>query len=475
MHAVARSCIEYRAARAWIGGAFVCSTLGTPWTPARAQAQAPASNNVAAPAAQAPPKSPTAPEAPKAPTPPDFAPARQDPLWSATRSQDLLSGFVQLDYLHKELSFDELGKADRKPLNDKRFFVRNARLRLRKAWSHLALQSEVELFRGQGFARPVNLELRARTPKWWNDRVFFEAQAGLFPVAFGFEMRDQGHPLRFFGERSDLSRAFIPGRFDIGVGLIAHLGPVDWSVALQNGQPLDAPGFSYLDPNRQKDLSTRLRIFSEPTCWLKIRGGASYLRGTGFSGGTPPSKDRFEWIDLDQDGRVTQAELLPIVGSAGRPSQNFKRWAVGADLQIYAALPVVGTLALYAEGAWGQNMDRAIAIADPILLGRDQRSFGYYIGVRQELTRFVEIGARYQHYEPNADRLELFEGLQVIAPRSFQTISGGAALRYAISPKVRTRLFGEYEWQKNSLGRDPNGRPGPLDNDTFRLRWELVF
>ncbi|MEN0067093.1 MAG: hypothetical protein AAGA48_33490, partial [Myxococcota bacterium] len=197
--------------------------------------------------------------------------------------------------------------------------------------------------------------------------------------------------------------------------------------------------------------------------------------GTGFSAGTAPTKDSFEWRDLNEDGRVILAELIPIPGSAGRPSENFDRFAVGGDVQVWAELPVLGELFVFGEMAIGVNIDRIVAPADPVLLGRDQRSVGWLVGATQDIGRHVTAGVRFEQYDPNLDALEQFGGDVVVTRRRFRTVTAGISLQHALSEVTRLRLLGELELQQNSLGRDAQGRPAQLANDAVRVRLEVRF
>lgn len=408
------------------------------------------------------------------PDPQSVAPEPSTPNWYDPKARRW-SGFAQIDYIDRQSSLDELSPSDRHPLNERRFLLRNARLRYQRAWSHVSMRAELELLLSPGVVRPTNVELRLHSGELLGVDARVELRAGLIPIPFGFEMNAQGHGDRFFGERSMISRAFLPGRFDLGLAVLGQYRSLSVIFAVQNGEPVGVGKFSYLDPNKAKDLTARVSVAQDLGSKFHLQGGASWIWGKGFSPGTAPTKDRFEWLDIDNDGIVSQSELLPVPGNAGRASENFERWAVGADLRAYSTILWGQRTSLLAEGAFGQNMDRAIAIADPMLLGRDQRSFGYYVGLTQEIGPWVEVGTRYEHYEPNADRLELFKGINVISRRKFRAVSLGAALRAKLSTTTKARVLVEYEFQDNALGRDRVGRPGKLNNNTFRTRVEVVF
>jgi hypothetical protein len=379
-------------------------------------------------------------------------------------SEARLAGYAQVDYLRLQRSLDELGDGGREALNEDRFTVRHARFRLDRDWDYVGLTAITELFGNEPGIRPVAFDLHAGLPGLRDaSEPLVQVQAGLIRVPFGYENYQESDPERFFGERTLFAYGLVPGRYDLGAALSGHILGVDWVVAAQNGEPLEAGDFSYQDPNAAKDFAGRVRISGE------------VLYGTGFSPGTPPSKDTFEWRDLNEDGRVLASELIPIPGSAGRASQNFNRWGLGADLQLWTDIPRLGELFVYGEVALAVNLDRAIAVADPVLLGRDQRSLGFYIAAVQELTKHASLGVRFEQYDPNADALELFDGMTVVTRRRFRTLTSGVAGHLPLGGGVRGKILAEYEAQRNSLGRDNQGRPAQLDNDTLRIRMELRF
>jgi hypothetical protein len=386
------------------------------------------------------------------------------------------TGFAQVDYLRLERSLDELSDGNREPLNENRFLVRHARLRLSRDWQHIGLTSLTEFFSNDKGLRQVAFDIHAGLPGLKaEDPPLVQLQAGLIAVPFGFESYEQGDGERFFGERTLFAFGYVPGRFDVGAALRGHIANVDWIVAAQNGEPLESGDFSYEDPNSAKDYSGRVRVSGHILPGVHVAIATSLLYGRGFSPGTAPTKDSFEWRDLNEDGRVLPSELIPIPGSSGRASSNFKRWGLGSDLQIRTTIPRLGESFIYGEVALAVNLDRAVAPADPILLGRDQRSLGFYVAAVQELTKHATVGFRFEQYEPNRDALELFDGMTVVTRRRFRTATFGVAGNLQTSQVARARLLAEVELQKNSLGRDNGGRPAQLDNDTLRLRLEIAF
>ncbi|MFT4628298.1 MAG: hypothetical protein ACI8PZ_006993 [Myxococcota bacterium] len=387
-----------------------------------------------------------------------------------------VSGFAQIDYLRRQISEDELSDGTGELLNEDRFLLRHARIRVAKDWRHVGLFSVTELFAGGSVVRPIGFDIHAQVPgKDPDDLPPVRVTVGLFPVPFGFESFGQTDDQRFFGERALMTYALIPGRFDLGAALSGHLWAIDWMVAVQNGEPLESGPYAYADPNAAKDVAARVRISGALVGGLHAAAATSVLTGKGFSAGTRPTKDSFEWQDLNEDGRVLVSELVPIPGSAGRPSRNFDRWGLGGDVQVWGELPRLGELLVVGEVAVAVNLDRAVAPADPVLLGRDQRSVGFLVAATQELTPLFTLGVRYDQYDPNRDALELFDGITVVTRRRFQTVTSGASLNHHMSEAAWARLLVEYAVQQNSLGRDAAGRPAQLDNNTFRMRAQVVL
>lgn len=394
-------------------------------------------------------------------------------LLSAARGI-VISGFTQVDYGHYDRSLDELSAGTREPLNEDSWHVRRAHLRFEQEWKHVGYSAEADFFAGGGLARPVVFDVHAQLPGDHGDPPLLKFKAGLFPVPFTYQNESQRAFEIFFVERALFVDAFIPGRFDVGAAISGHIWSVDWILAAQNGQPLGAD-FAYRDPNSAKDYSGRVEVKGELVGGVYAATGVSFLKGTGFSAGTAPTKDSFDWRDLNEDGRVTVAELIPIPGAPGRASENFDRWGLAGDLRIWGDIPRLGQLRFDAEIALGKNLDRFVAPADPVFLGRDQRSLGFYASVTQYVTKYAEVGFRYDQYEPNIDDLELFDGRSVLTRRKFKTYTAGVSGRFRLSSFATARVHVEYAYQQNSLGRDASGKPAHLENGAARMRFEVVF
>jgi hypothetical protein len=383
-----------------------------------------------------------------------------------------VGGFIQADsILTKQSSQDEVNAATGAPLNQTRFFVRRARVRLDV--EHHFVWGGVELDANTIDGVRAGLT-EADVGVGWKGPALGEpssarATLGLFRIPFGREVPERDVD-RFFLERTTLSRALFPGSVDAGGRLDGGFGPLRFAVALMNGNPVGDASFPARDPNAAKDLVARLGVDAELSSKVRLRGGFSVVDGAGFHQGTPSTKDVIVWRDANENGLVESTEIQVLSGSAATASQSFDRFALGSDLCLTAELPWLGVLTLSGELVWAENLDRAVRPADPVSLGRDVREMGFYVGVTQEVTRYAMVGVRYDHYDPDQDGAEQ-RGLALV-PRdaSYSTLAFAAALRYAPG-----RLILEYDRNDNALGRTPAGIPTTLADDQLALRGEVVF
>lgn len=203
---------------------------------------------------------------------------------------------------------------------------------------------------------------------------------------------------------------------------------------------------------------------------VRIEGGLSGLSGRGFHRGRPATTDRLVWRDLNEDTVVDPIELQSISGSPAEPSETFRRFAMGADLRVFVALPVIGELAVRAEIIRASNLDRGLYVADPVASTYDLRELGWYVGAVQEVTRWAHVGVRYDRYDPDADAREREPFALVPRDLSLSTWSFMAAARLPFG-----RLVAQYDLRRNAFGRDASGAPTTLADDSFTLRAEARF
>jgi hypothetical protein len=204
---------------------------------------------------------------------------------------------------------------------------------------------------------------------------------------------------------------------------------------------------------------------------VHVSAGFSSLKGTGVHPGTPAAKDVLVWRDNNEDGIVQLSEIQVIAGRAATPSQNFSRFAVGADSRIGATLPRLGRLMLFGEVVWGANLDRALLPVDPVASGRDLREFGWVVGASQEFTRWAALGVRYDFYNPDLDGFR--QTPMAIASRGMSFRTWTFTLSWG--GMGRDRLLLEYQHNHSALAVAADGAPTTLAANTLTLRGQVVF
>ncbi len=394
-----------------------------------------------------------------------------------TRLSLSLSGFVQADaYLYRQDSQDQLDNGSGQPLNETRFLIRRARLRAQAEARVLptvllgaALELDGSTLAGAQ-ARLLGAEVAAAWQGREQSRPWLAASLGLFKIPFGREVQEYD-PDRVFLERSRVVAALFPGEYDLGLRLFGTVRWLRYALAVMNGAPAGDVQFALRDPNHSKDLLGRVGVELSPLSWLGLRLGVSALFGTGFSPGTPASKDSLSWRDDNEDGQVQLSELLPLRGRAAVPSQDFGRDALAADAQVVLSFPLVGALTISAELIWARNLDRGLFPADPIAAGRDLRELGYYLSIVGGLSRYGLWGLRFDHYDPDADAQQQAGLLRVPVSLAFSTLTANLGLTY---PGL-LRLSLEYQHSQNGLGRSASGLPSTLGRDALLLRAQGGF
>lgn len=410
----------------------------------------------------------------------DAAASGPEPL-AASRLSSLLSlslsGFVQADaYAYRQDSQDQLDNGSGQPLNERRFLIRRARLRAQAETSvlpTLPLGAVLELDGSTvsgAQARLIGAEVWAAWQASRQATPWLALGAGLFKIPFGREVQEYD-PDRVFLERSRVVQALFPGEYDLGLRLHGAWRFLRYSLALMNGAPAGDVQFALRDANHSKDLLGRVGVDLAPSDWLALRLGASGLAGTGFSPGTPASKDSLTWRDDNEDGQVQLSEIVPLRGRAAVPSQDFGRDALAADAQLELRFPLVGALCISGEILWARNLDRGLVPADPIAAGRDLRELGYYLSVSGGLTRYGQWGLRFDHYDPDADAQQQSGVQRVPVSLAFATLTATAAV---MVPR-HARLSIEYQHSQNGLGRGLSGLPLTLGRDALLFRAQGAF
>jgi len=391
--------------------------------------------------------------------------------WSRAWPRGLVvSGYVQAQYQQSQASQDQLD-ANGAPLNQNRFLVRRARLRIDRGWDYASATIEVDGNNQNGVAfglrrAEASLLERASDPA---APPLVALTAGLTGIPFGYELYEPNRT-RLFLERTTSSRAFFPGDGDFGATLGGALGFFRYSVGIFDGTPVpdSQPTAIGFDPTRQKDLLARFGAETQPAENVGLSGGVSFLRGTGFHAGTSATKATLQWQDTNQNGVVDPGEIIGVPGQAATPSQTFSHWAIGVDLELRVRTPV-GRALLYGEAYVGQNIDRGLFVADPIATGTNLREVGWYVAYVQEVTRYGVVGLRVDAYNPNGDATTQLGG--ALLPLD-QTITTWSPLVGFVLPD-RARLVFEYDHILNHQGLDTRGVPASLPEDQWALRLQV--
>jgi hypothetical protein len=381
-----------------------------------------------------------------------------------------LSGFVQADAVaYDQSSADELSYATGAPLNNTRFLIRRARLRIEGDYKYAGgvLEFDGNTVNGP-VARITNAEVYGRIPGS-HTAPYVMLSVGLTRIPFGFEVQELDWK-RLFLERSNVARALFPGEYDLGAKLSGGWRWLRYQLAVMNGNPSGDKQFALRDPNQSKDVLGRLGV-DTPIGRVGLQLGISALWGTGFHQGSAPTKDSLVWRDLNGDGQVDPTEITGVLGMTGLPSENFERWGAGGDARVTVQLPIVGELAVYGEVIWAQNLDRALYPADPIQATRDLRELGWYVAFTQQLTKWAALGLRYDSYNPDADRSEKIAAATV--PRDLTLSTFSLALAAMYPPYARLTL--EWDHNKNALARSPSGAPATLGADQVTFRAQVLF
>jgi hypothetical protein len=398
----------------------------------------------------------------------------QEPLVNTKLRGLTLSGFIHADLAFRQSSEDEINGATTDPLNEDRFSIRRARLRATFDDRYLggALEIDGNTTRGTT-ARLVGAEVSLKLPGppgQLSDVPLAMGTVGLFKIPFGFEVLESDRD-RAFLERSTVVRAFFPGEYDLGARVQGGWRFVRYALAVQNGEPIGERGFALRDPNQAKDVVGRVGLQAPVWESLAAAVGISGVKGRGFHRGTPSTKTTLTFQDRNEDGRVQQGEILVVPGSSATASQQFSRHAMGVDARVTLATGGLGQTAVYGELMLGNNIDRAILVADPIATaGRNLREFGYYAAVTQDVGSHLTLGVRYDFYNPDRDSSGQEQAHAVPQQRSYQTWAIAAALRARSG-----RLLFEYDLNRNHLGRDSAGLPDNLKDNAFSVRAEMKF
>jgi hypothetical protein len=381
-----------------------------------------------------------------------------------------IGGYIQAQYESNQLSENQLDQSG-SPLNQDRFSVRRARLRLDRGWEYANATLELDASTTRGVNVGIRRAEGALLYRGKNSDdlpPLVMVTLGVTDIPFGFELLESSE-VRPFMERSLGSLALFPTEMDIGVKVSGAVSFLRYAFALTNGEPVNnLPGSFPSDPNSNKDFSGRVGVETQPTKALVISGGTSFYQGTGFHPGTPATKASFTWLDINEDRMIEENELQAVPATAATPSSNFNRWAYALDAEL-ALLTRFGATRLVAEGFLASNLDRGYLPADPGLSGINLREAGGYAELIQDVTRFGEVGFRFSYYDPNADIFQSLRGRQVPTSLAVRTLSPMVALRL----QDHARLSFQYDFVHDYLAKDSQGVPTDAKNNQLTLRLQV--
>ncbi len=386
--------------------------------------------------------------------------------------------FMQTDMHGSAASEDEIQQGGAL-LNEDRFALKTARVRVDASWTYVHGQLEVEANTTKGpTIRPYHVfgGFHVPNPKDPNGPALAAASLGLFDTPFGYEGPESPR-LRWFMDRTTASKAFFPGVPDLGLWVYGALGPFRWSFAAMNGEPLDTT-YQGIAPVSAKQVVMHFGFDAHARDDLEISGGISSLRGRGFHPGATSGKNVITWNDINEDGAIQPAELVGQSATASAPSQLFDRWSIGADIQARLKTKL-GMSTLSAEMTIGQNMDRGVYIADPVFLGLDTRELGAYAALTQEITKWAVLGFRFDYYDPNLDAFDKRAGTLIPSQQSIMTFSPlvgfvfPGVLGHGDRAYGKARLLFQYDFIRDHLARSTLGIPADLGNDAWTVRLQV--
>jgi hypothetical protein len=340
-----------------------------------------------------------------------------------------ITGFVQAQYTRNDTSNDTVD-ASGKPVNKNMFDVRRARLRATYTLGPAEAVINID-------AIPTGVTVKEAETSGtitWAEGFTTKLTAGLFYTPFGYETQESDSVLNFV-ERATFSSRLFPGQRELGLRAWSELfdKKLVFQVALVNGTTLNDAVFPALDPNNAKDVVGRLGIRL-----AGLRLGVSGLAGTGY---LPAIADDPKTMD------VNEAHGL----------RNFSHRAAAFDLVYQIDLPVVGELALYAEGVLSRNLDRStigaypkvttttqdgVKVASNGLVNTNQAAG--YVGFLQHLGPYAALGARGEIFDPNTsvDKNSIVGVLFVghVYPHPAMRLTVGYQIYYE-TPKVKNNVL----------------------------------
>ncbi len=391
--------------------------------------------------------------------------------WQRGALRGTVSAYLQAELqLHAE-SETAVSADGRSLLQFDRFLLRRANVYadVRGPWFDLVLETTANTVNGPVFG----LAQAYGTLRWPRDPTDDPPRAalsvGLLRAPFGWQNR-VGAREWGFTEPTLAVRAMFPGQSDLGARVHGALAWLRYDVAVMNGHPIGDRSFPLLAPSGPQDIVGRVgvavRSASRETAF---EAGVSALWGRGFDAGSPATPDTIAYRDVNQTGVLDPANLVLVPGHPAVPAQSFSRWALGLDAVVRARPHRRWRFMAFAEAVVAQDLDRAVAVADPVTTGVAAREVGWAVGTVHTLFDHAVVGVRVDGYDPNADFLAPQAGRLVPASQAYVTAS--VLVGYALDATNRVVL--PYDHIADHLAVDAAGRPTDLHNDAFTARLQV--
>lgn len=329
----------------------------------------------------------------------------------AGASELKLSGYLQGRYeWHDDAHYgvDAAGK----PLESDRFYVRRGRVKAahRGELSELVLQVDAT---GDGVAlRDAEASLVLDRAALGGSRAWeLKLTVGQFKLPFGYEIVESSSE-RDMPERTLTARTLFPGERDRGARALLRMDFVRAAIAWVNGNFTNDKIYGTYDQTGFKDVVGRLGVD-----FGVLAGGVSAHYGrvlvtklgtaaTATTPATPPSYTRF--------GRLR----------------------LGADVELRAATPGVGDLAVTAEVVLAKDTNKDFD-GVPANSCLDVTSYGWYVGAVQKVGKRLGLVGRVDQFDANrgVDAACAAQAAAAEADR-VTTIGGGVAVYLSANLKM---------------------------------------
>lgn len=377
--------------------------------------------------------------------------------------------YLQGEYQWNQQSENELSSDGTRLLNLDRFLLRRGRfvVGVEHRWMAALLELDASTTNGPAFSvRQAEATLRFPVPL--EQPAPAMVTLGMFRTPFGYEVLRSARD-REFMENSTVMSAFFPGESDLGVRVQGQVSWLRYALALVNGVPIDSPRYAAQAPVAPRDLVGRVGVDTRGEGW-RLAAGFSAAGGSGFHPGSPQGQDALGVRDANESGTLQADSLVLLQGRSQVASSSFARFAAGLDASLYVRPVRPLWLHAYAEGVFGQNMDRALFVSDPVVTGFDVRALGLVGALTASLYDIGLLGVRVDWYNPNVDGRIVRGGRTLVSSQDVLTASFLAGVQV---PGTAARLVAQFDLVRDHLALGANGLPTDLANNRFTIRLQV--